>query len=142
MQFTLREKCTYSYFFWSVFSGIQTESNERKQDQKNSNNGHFNYSFTCFKGPLLGLRQFTTTDKSAAQLQRLKASSFPFLCHLKGKSSSSYDESKIKEVFMNSKICYWRYIREGISEVSPISFLLNIFTINLLFVGSVFMLIE
>ena len=50
---TLTEKCTYSEFFWSVFSRIRTEYGEIKSiapysvrmreniDQKNSEYGHF-----------------------------------------------------------------------------------------------------
>ena len=35
---TLREKCTYEEFFWSVFSGIRTEYGDlRSKIQKNTN---------------------------------------------------------------------------------------------------------
>ena len=37
---TLRKKCPYSGFFWSVFSCIRTEN----IDQKNSKYGHFSCS--------------------------------------------------------------------------------------------------
>ena len=50
---TLREKCPYSKFFWSVFSRIWTEYGEilpysvqmrENKDQKNSEYGHFSCS--------------------------------------------------------------------------------------------------
>ena len=55
-QITLREKCPYSGFFWSVFSCLRTESGEMRSispysvrirentDQKNSEYGHFSRS--------------------------------------------------------------------------------------------------
>ena len=53
-QHSLREKCPYSKFFWSVFSRIQTEYGERicpysvrmreNTDRKNSECGHFSLS--------------------------------------------------------------------------------------------------
>ena len=45
---TLREKCPYSQFFWSVYSRIRTEYGERENtentDQKNSKHQHFSRS--------------------------------------------------------------------------------------------------
>ena len=44
MQLTLREKCPYSEFFWTVFSRIWTEYGgirRENSDQKNSEYGHF-----------------------------------------------------------------------------------------------------
>ena len=55
-QITLREKCPYSGFFWSVFSCLRTEYGEMRSispysvrirenaDQKNSEYGHFSRS--------------------------------------------------------------------------------------------------
>ena len=58
---TLREKCPYSEFSWSVFSNIQTEYGKKLRilrispysvrlrentDQKNSEYGHFSWSVT------------------------------------------------------------------------------------------------
>ena len=55
-QITLREKCPYSRFFWSVFSCLRTEYGEMRSfspysvrirentDQKNSEYGHFSRS--------------------------------------------------------------------------------------------------
>ena len=57
---TLREKCPYSEFFWSVFSCIRTEYGEilcisphsiqmrENADQKNSKYRHFSYSTNLF----------------------------------------------------------------------------------------------
>ena len=44
MQLTLREKCPYLEFFWTVFSRIWTEYGgirRENSDQKNSEYGHF-----------------------------------------------------------------------------------------------------
>ena len=41
---SLREKCLYSEFFWSVFSRIRTEYGEILTDQKISEYGHFSRS--------------------------------------------------------------------------------------------------
>ena len=61
MKDTLREKCPYSEFFWSIFSHIWTEYGEilrispysvrmrENTDQKNSEYGHFSRSDTIEK---------------------------------------------------------------------------------------------
>ena len=60
-QITLREKCPYSGFFWSVFSCLRTEYGEMRSfspysvrirentDQKNSEYGHFSRSVSFSK---------------------------------------------------------------------------------------------
>ena len=60
LNFTLREKCPYSGFFWSVFPRIWTEYGKilhtspysvrirENTDQKNSEYGHFSRSVNCF----------------------------------------------------------------------------------------------
>ena len=61
---TLRQKCPYSEFFWSVFSRIQTEYGELRSispysvqmwentDQKNSEYGHFSSNGKLNKFPI------------------------------------------------------------------------------------------
>ena len=43
-RYPMHEKCPYSEFFWSVFSGIRTVQMRENMDQKNSEYGHFSRS--------------------------------------------------------------------------------------------------
>ena len=63
-EYTLREKCPHSEFFWSVFSRIRTVHGEiqsvspysvqmrENKDQKNSEYGHFSRSDIFYRTPL------------------------------------------------------------------------------------------
>ena len=64
-KYRLRKKCTYSEFFWSVFSRIRIEYGEilrissytvwirENTDQKNSEYWHFSHSDNCSNFPLV-----------------------------------------------------------------------------------------